>query len=48
MNQYEKLAKDNLDKLFSNFPLDLADRMGAEKKDVGEYTSKRIIQLIAT
>ena len=32
MNQYQKLAKDNLEKLYANLPIDLADRMGAEKK----------------
>ena len=33
MNQYQKLTKDNLDKLYADGPADVGRRIGAEKKE---------------
>ncbi len=56
-DNYAKIVQDNLKKLYSGLPRDLDQRLAAARDgdrfmpmdglaDVGEYTSKKIIDLV--
>jgi hypothetical protein len=46
MSSYEEIIHTNLQRLYSNLPADLADRLTGALADSGEYTSKKVVKLL--